>query len=518
MRYNKILKNKRLFVFALICITTISFAQEKVILESEPRPCGKEVLTEFFGIDDVAVYSLGVDNKGKGHLNIEKRDKTSLKVIFSKNIIDENGVGMSNFNYRCFLIKNKVYCFYHYFDAGIMYVMLQTITSTGEVSVVYNVLKVETSDFNSTSAMILFTPDKEKFFVCPNPEGTYAYLFSENSKYKGTLLSKFYKTENLELIWEKDISASLNGMSRMVSDVTIDNVGNLYFLLKQREESCVFCLIEPNSPTIKTFPDLLPANKKYEGASVKIARDGNILFTGVYADKNKDSKGFFNEPVLFLRIINSQDKSIILNEDYSFDSNIMNKLSIGRIDKGVVGDEIKKKGEPYNLFSDPVIHESENNFYLIMQDIFKDAEGLVLQYKDLVVAKISKTGKLNCMANVPCYNVPTMYNVFIKNESFLINDKLYLLFAETEEYGNIDINEYETAILPPTKGLHYNNVLVKLDDKNALSKKILFVNAKKEYLYRPYGQRVLLFEPDKLIILLENTKSNFFKHSVYKIE
>lgn len=515
-------KSENIIIIALAAFILLApsrlYAQEKPIFESattlyEGQSPG------FFGGDESGLYFYNLKSvDSKPHLIIEKKNINTLELIFSKEVPDYNKfqsmVRRSSPFVQCFLINAKVYCFYQYIDnkKDTMYVMLQTVTSSGEVSEVYNVLKVPTRN-TWASSVVKFSPDNEFFFVCPNPNSLYLNPFAASGeKFNIDLQSKLYKTTSLELIWEKNLSSYVNNLSYKASEFTIDNNKNLYFLIEDKNKNPQLSVLQTNSPTLKQIPELLSPDIKYEGVALKILKNGDVMYSGIVGGKVKDLKGFYKNPTFFLRIINPDNLTVKIKKDYPFDNNIMGKLSTGIIAKKPTAEQKKSGLEPSNLFSSPIIHEFDDGYYFVTEDVFTDVFAYKLHLKDIIVLKVSKEGDLKFMNLIPRYNIDSYR---LKLETVVINKQLFLLFGENTELASKNIKNYDSATMPQMEDCYGNVVILNSTNESTLNKKTLFENKKKELLY--FSGRNWVFEDNKILFMLENTRANSVKYVTYKI-
>ncbi|MCW3082773.1 MAG: hypothetical protein JWP12_139 [Bacteroidetes bacterium] len=516
MNYSKII--------ALIAFGTLlsfnSIAQEKPFAESAvisttDTPYG------VFAEDASSLYSSRMSGLGtEHHLFIEKYDKGTFKTTYSKELPKysefQKLTRRASFDLHCFLVKDKVYCFYQYFDnkKDTMYVLLQTIAANGDVSDVYNVAATSTRNA-FLGSIVKFSPDLESFFVVANPESPFI-SFDPNAKQVVNLQGRLYKTATLEKIWEHDISSAINGRSYDVTGFTIDNKHNLYFLLKENNRTAVLSVIGPNSPTLKQLPELVSKDLRTEGVSLQITQGGDILFAGVSADIMKDARGFYRDPGLFLRVLNPDNLEVKLTKDYPFSDDVMNKLSIGRCEKKPNADQRKANMEIYNLFSFFQVLESDDGYYFTTEDNFWALFDGAIFSKDFIVIKTLKNGDLKYQAVIP-HNDRNGYMIGIN--TYIINQKYYILFGEATELADKKLDEYESLTMPVIPGGYGNVVMVSAGDNGALTKKVMFPNVKHELAYDcPYSPVASIYDNNKLLFVLANTKANVIKYASYKID
>src|SRR4051812_1568327 len=108
----------------LISVLVLSFqikGQVKPVLEGKPILMNQDIQNGFFGEDETGIYSTRTNTIGPSlHLFVEKYDKNSLDLIFSKEINASDLQIETNFKisyaYRAVFVDGKVFCFFQLFD------------------------------------------------------------------------------------------------------------------------------------------------------------------------------------------------------------------------------------------------------------------------------------------------------------------------------------------------------------------------------------------------------------------
>ena len=506
----------------LFLVPKFFYSQEKPVFETASSTYTDP--SDMFACDgDNIYYSKMVKVSGpKPHLFIEKKNMKSMETVFNKELpqyhVFQEMVRRTNPFVQCFLIKDKVYAFYQYIDndKDTMYVMLQTVSSSGEVSDVYNVLKVYTRN-TWASSIIEFSPDKESFLVYPNPASLFISI-NPADKFVIDVSPKLYKTSTLELIWEKKLNQFVDKQSSRIRTLKVDNKNNLFALFDE-DQSTVLNVFQPNSPTAKKFPELLSSALRCKSSSLKVNKDGDIVFAGIIAEKDIDSRGFHNGNTLFLRVLNTENLSIKLNKDYQFDSDVMNKLSSGISSKKPNSDQKRLGIEPSNEFTSPAIQEYDGGYYFVTENIFSDVYAGQMNDKDLVALKVSKDGELKFATVIPKYNLES-WGQSVKPETFMVNQQLVILFSENKELAAQKFDEYESVTMAQTKGIYGNIIMATSSDKGDFTKRVLFENVEKSQLYRNAypPAKDFFYDGNKIMFTMEDTKANTIKYTTYKID
>lgn len=505
----------------LFFTTNSCFAQEKPIFESTTIAYTDPI--EMFACDGSNIYySKMMKVTGpKPHLFIEKKNMKTMEAVYSKELSEyhqfQEMVRRTNPFVKCYLVNDKVFTFYQYIDneKDTMYVMLQTVSSSGDVSAVYNVLKVYTRNTWANS-VVEFSQDKESFMVYPDPFSVFISI-NPADKFFIDVCPKLYKSSTLELIWEKKLNQFVNNDISRIRSLKVDNRNNLYALFDE-DLTTVLNVFEPNSPTAKKFPEFLSADLRCKSASLKINKAGDLVFSGIIADKNMDTRGFYGDPTLFLRVISTENLSVKINKDYQFNSEVMNKLSSGLSAKKPNADQKKMGIVPTNEFTAPVICEYDGGYYFVTENVFYDAYATKRYFKDIVTAMVSADGALKFMNVIPKLNLDS-WGQSVKPEVFVTNQKLVVLFAENTELASKKFDEYESVTMPSTKGHLGNIVIATSADNGTFSKKVLFENIEKSAIYRnAYGVKDYFYENNKVVFTMEDTKANTIKYVAYKID
>lgn len=495
------------------------FAQEKPFFASPSVPYDQKM--KIFAEDGKHVYIAKFANaKGSVHndLVIEKKEFLTDKVVFSTVLPDyytyQQKVRVPSSFFKCVLVNDKVFAFYEYInnDTDTMKVLLQTIDiNTGVASRTYNVYSVFTKN-NRTESIVEFSSNKEYFMVCADPHSPFISA-GPGHFFQIDLSPKLYKTSDVSLVWEKAINKEVSYTSSKYRDFKIDNWANL-FALSDEDEVSVLRVFPSGEEGSLHFPDVLPLSKHCKNGTLLANKDGKIVFAGVIADKGKNETGLFDKPAMFIKIVNSSNFSIEQSYEFPIDSKIIGRLSV---DKSAKKEWSLKALNDFLAFN---IKESTDGYYLTAEHVFMETDNMFANrtFKDIIVVKVSKEGNLKFMKLIPRRNRGG-WGKNIVAESFLISDKLVVLYSEEKSHATSEFESLSSATMIESLDYYGNIVLACESDGGNFKKMILFDNKKGGQIFMGWLGicPASAFAGDKVIIPLQDYKANTIRFEAYKV-
>lgn len=528
---------------------TRSDAQLKPMAEGNPIAQTQDIQNGFFGEDETGIYSTRTSTVGPSlHLYVDKYDKNTLNLLFSKEITASDLQLQTQFKisyaYSAHLVKGKVFCFFQFFDnkKDTMYYMLQNVSTSGELSEVYNLLKVPTRKARLGS-VVEFSPDKESFLLSSSPDPGY-YNTNHNNwdpEYRENTFSYgkqgegipqvgacVYKTDKLQLVWSKDIAVAIKPFAEMFGGLKIDNAGNLFFCMKKGGRQTVGVL-EVSSPTLKILEGLTEDNKAYTACNLNILNDETVVFAGLVSDNQKGENGYNNNLGIFVRIIDRHSLNVKISKDHIFGKEIIQHLPVNvSEEKRKVDKDDPTPNDPYFAFQAPLILQNNEGFYYITDLIYNDTRGAKmgnkLWLKDAFAGSFDLNGEMLGATLIPRKNVrsPKLTSAAMGIHSFVWNNDLYTIFSEelslAGKEGIKSSNEMEA-----TDGEVCNTVMFRMDRKCNFKKSVIRTNTKSDFVFSinyynfDPSWKVWAEAPDKLIFMLENRSAKSIKNVKYQV-
>lgn len=512
------LYSKYFSLIFFLLIANVFYSQEKPFYESPSVHFDN--LMNVFANDGKHIYIVKFANaKGTSHndLVVEKRELLTDKILFSTILPDyhkfQEKVRVPSSFAKCVKVKDKIYTFYEFINNKVdtMNVLLQIVdANTGVASQTLNVFKVFTKN-NRTESIIEFSPDQSYFMVCANPQSPFVG-FSAEHKFYIDMTPKLYNTSDIKLVWEKPVNKEVRYTSSKYRSLKIDNLGNLYTLYDE-DEACVFNIFPNGSADTKLFPEALSLEKHCKNGTLFANKKGEIIFAGVFADKGKNAAGLFDNPTMFLRIINPASLSIYFSKDFAIENSVLAKLSITKSTKK----EWSLRAQ--NDFLSFIVKEYEGGYYLITDHAFLAGDGWGSKtIKDIIIAKISTDGGVWYMKLIPRSNRGSWVEL-IHTEAYVISNKLVLLYSENPELAKSEIDTPNSLDMPVVEWQLGNIVIASEVEQGIFKKKVLFENMKgTEIFMSTYGvSQSFLLDAEKLVLPKENLPASTIHFTVYNL-
>lgn len=515
------MKLKLLHVVLTICSTTL-FAQVQLTNGPELDNDRDNIMNRMLGGDDNNFYCYRIRSKGKGTSHfVEKYDKKTLNIIFSKNINieDESKTKIEDVVYT----SGNIYVFRSLNDkqAGKAMLLLQTITTDGKADEgLKEIAVVSPEELNFIDFAIHLNPSKTKFLVKS------CYKTSTEDKYKTdfilfdavSLRKKWIKTVNQKLAQDFTFfGTSMEFQGVGYAGLYLDDDDNFYYgfttgVSNSKDETKYYLNLaiikdEANSP--KTVE--LRFDEDYKICDLKFIRNtNNEIVVGGYikSQVNRKSADLIKIGIFSFKIdlangnVSSKDIQI-------FDEKTLYNLGVtARHSKSInyqcdyilpIGDAIYYIGQQYR---DNYV--SPGNY----------GEAWVCEYMDVIVSKLNSHGQFEWTQNIPFrQSVRTAYKHLFKTYIAMGSSKnVYILGNEHPE--NMDIylkKDYEPKDLQPVEGPRGCNFICSAVALTNGDIKRYLVLVNKDYCFVPIQERdpKLLPPKDADISVFSNNNEMF---------
>jgi hypothetical protein len=368
------------------------------------------------------------------------------------------------------LLKGTIYCFYtKYEESGHNVFYVSEISTTGKIGKPKKVVSVKVEgkkDLNSFKLRI--SPDTTKIMIASIPD----------YQKKADQFVDMYSTDlDFEEVEKITIEFSYKSKDFNFHSFKVDNVGNMHILAqvrkaqKAKKESAYEYKIFTYFAETEEFYDYnVDLDKNYMSEVVlRIDKDNNIVCSGFYSDNNS----FSTKGIFYLKL-NTQTKEIEVQKTNDFDKKFLSFF---------MSEKKANKGKPlYNMVIRDLLIKEDGGLYFIAENYYirevtrTDQNGRTTttyyyHYNDVIVADISKEGKVNWWTVVPKYQVSANDGGPYSSIAWGVSENnLHIVFNE---------NKKNAEILQPNKvkSVRFKKsvtVLVTFDSKGKAKKTALF--------------------------------------------
>lgn len=498
---------------------------------------------KMIGADETGFYMLQQSSLGKGiSFTVDKVDR-KFNVIFSKTTaVEETQLSMKFPAYspvECYYAAGKVFLFFYSHDKKQkkLYLFLQTVSSKGDLSQVYEVATSYLDYDKPYDIMgmryfiIKFSADQSEFAVIPE---------LGEQKDSGASSCRLYRSSDLQKLWEKTIPTKDQGTKIVTSDFAIDKNHGLVYTVKYPNydkkrtiNGFAVGILENNSPTPKTINVPFPENKVIHDYAIHSLNNGDILFAAIISDTlAKGEKTGSTNPSYILKKIKNYELTSVFEKQVDLPSDAKVKLG-----------ETERNG----TFRNMEIVEMNNNIYVSTEHATERmfwSNGSIrflmkeLTEKELVVSKFSMDGEFAWTKVIPKLHKGTAQIAGTvaaprytgKHKTFVVDNKLCFVFLDNPENINLRANNNDPKAIRPISGSmtspeslsakdseSANTVLVQLDENGNDFKQKIMENTKEDVRYVALGSTVML-DAHSLLLFLENRKEKIERYAILEFK
>jgi hypothetical protein len=478
----------------LFFISTLSFAQisihEGIALQVEK---GAE-FDRVIGSDDKSFYVYRVKTHGSGtHYFVEKYDKKTLNVLFSKDImleafpdanLDPNRTGTWTI-----MGEDKVYVFFSVYskkDQRKIFV-LRSISKSGQLD---NFKEIDSNPERGADFYVKTTPDSSKFLIINELQ-----LPGKAQVVKLTL----YNASDFTKLWNKTLPDGYKESGIRSSSYVVNNEGAVafyFYYMKDFENEevggAISVMSKDNDQATAVELDLPKPREPYL-LVMKFKDDNELACAGIFRDNPKrvakDKK--VRNAGIFYYFVNVTDMSLTSSGNDYFPAEVAEQLTY----KGAEG---TTPGEKY--YSSSQLEIVDGNYYLLSEHGYDYSDGARYR-KEIVVSKISSTeGKVEWTRLLQKNSTDRsgLYNV-LGNKG-----KLYVFCLEHPDVekrfaaGKI----YKPGDYPLVSGISGPNVMAyEIDEKGVVKRNVIYKN--EGFCYQPQYQDITLQADNDLLIYMK---------------
>ena len=366
-------------------------------------------------------------------------------------------------------------------------VVVSTLDPDGNVSPTVELLKLEMKSIRGPN------PSTFTFACTLSPDSNYAvisaslYSSREITPTKSTSIKiAVVDLRTLSTIWKMDLPDEYNDMPTLTNEFKIDNQGNVAFVtcsLPNRKEGAgkmsIGFIGTDKNPHFKelNFPNSL----EYGSWKLSIRPDGCYALAGFFLDpaKRKDRK--FKNSGVFCAVIGKDKNTLISSSTEYFPEQVLDKLDFKNS-----GSDKKKIAMSFRSIR---LEAMGNDLYLVGYNstIFEGNYGIQVWDNDIVLTKITSTGKVEWMRTLPNRSIPATPDVCDFDLFTNGKDKLFLLYTCGPKTNNFTPGHYDATDIKAINSPGGNRVPVYVSVSSAGEVKGDFLMGNSEFTMRVPG-------------------------------
>ncbi|MBX3101678.1 MAG: hypothetical protein KF690_04155 [Bacteroidetes bacterium] len=431
------MKKNLLLLLTPLVLVSGAFAQNVDIIWGDLLKDKKYYVEDYAGIvgDDTYVLYAYRGNKYKFHL---QKLNSRMKEVYSRDV-DIFNPDEKNIRFETsYIMDGVIHYFSEYYDkksnAHKLLLSQSDLEAKKEGSVMEMATITSNKKYNKGGFRVVPSPDSSMFLLYSDE----MYRRNEEEKFSFRVVFRNMK----DVIWEKSVSLPHKDKNTDMSQVQIDNMGNVYVLMriyKERKErsrgqsTYYYKIVKLENPTGAVQEYELDLGEYYiEDAEMKVDLSNALVCTGFYAEKKRSdvTSGFF---IVKLNGANGQ---------------ILQKF-VNKVD-GLYPEKIKYSDKvPYYIrrmipAKDGGLTVVAEQYELIIST-YTDSKGNVrtvyhYYYMDVVVIALDKDGKLAWNCRIPkaqhTINDNGIFSSIIAAEK---NGKVYIIYNDNKL--NLDVYE-----------------------------------------------------------------------------